>query len=64
MTPKIESIKVEMSELVEAKRLIHEALTPKVSFNGDVEAMRKEADQNRNTSLSLLLGWICKYVHE
>jgi hypothetical protein len=59
---KPETIEIKKEELVEAKRLIHEALSPTVKFSNDLPKMSKEAEENRNHTLSLLLGWICQYV--
>ena len=55
-------VSIRIEELEEAKTLIHASLSPKVTYSHDISQMSKEAEEERNKSLSLLLGWILKYV--
>ena len=56
MTPV--SVSIPLTELIDARKQISEALNPTVRFCDDMEVMKKEATNIRNEILISLLDWV------
>jgi hypothetical protein len=55
-------VNVKLEDLREMQKHVKAALNPQVTYNGDIKAMRDEADQERLRQLYLLSVLLGKYA--